>query len=166
MADDFSVLQSTMSDLKVENKPSRQSIVKQRSANFSTAAPETAEQQRAGAGIRRRGSIPTIRPAAAATGGPRGHAKVQAKLAEIAAFLPQIEAEFERVSAPGAGLSPVLSKMVQTQLQAAIGMFKSAEIATEAQIAEVKKSKIGAVRVANAVSQGHLSASDSCHGCG
>ena len=112
------------------------------------------------------GPIPKISSAAAATGGPRRHAKVQAKLAEIAASPPQIEAEFERVSAPGAGLSPVLSKMVQTQLQAAIGMFKSAEIATEAQIAEVKKSKIGAVRVANAVSQGHLSASDSCHGCG
>ena len=108
------------------------------------------------------GPIPKISSAAAATGGPRRHAKVQAKLAEIEAFLPQIKAELERVSAPGAGLAPALSTLVQTQLQAAIGIFKSDEIATEAQIAEVKKSEIGAVRVAKAVSQLLSPKSSSC----
>ena len=96
----------------------------------------------------------TLSAAAGGVPGPQPgpqHAKVKAKLAEIAAFLPQIEAELERVSAPGSRLSPALSKLVQTQLQAAIGIFKSDETATEAQIAEVKKSEIGAVRVSKTV---------------
>ena len=59
------------------------------------------------------------------------------------------------MSAPGAGVSPALGTLVQTQLQAAIGILTNDGIATEKQIEEVKESEIGAARVDKVVRSGH-----------
>ena len=118
------------------------SIVKQRSAKFNGRGRDG----RAAAPGRRNsaaGDNPEHHTRGAAAGAPHHHAKVNAKLREIEELLPQIRAEFERLSVPCAELSPALRKLIDTytQLQAVLGVFKSDEIATEAQICRSSRFK-------------------------